>query len=61
MIYKYYTADLKVLDGADLKVPSMIIKTWFFIDPITAFKMIKTQLEKDDLGNHRIFNFHRVK
>ena len=61
MIYKYYTADLKILDGADLKTPSITIKTWFFISPVTAFRMIKNQLKSDDLSNHKAFNFHRIK
>ena len=46
MIYKYYTADLKVLDGSKLTIPSMVIKTWFFTDPMTAFDMFKNQLKK---------------
>ena len=61
MIFKYYTADLMTLNKDELKTPSIIIKTWFFRNPVEAVDMMKNQLEDWELSNHRIFNLRRIK
>lgn len=61
MIYKYYTADLKVLDGDELKTPSVTIKVWFYTNPVTALTMMKNQLELWGLDGHKVFNLRRIK
>lgn len=60
MIFKYYTADLKTLNGERLETPSITIKTWFFRNPINAVDMMKNQLEAWGNSDHRIFNLRRI-
>ena len=60
MLFKYYTAELVRLDDEDLEVPSITIKTWFFRNPINAVDMMKNQLEKWGVNNHRIVNLRRI-
>ncbi len=44
MLFKYYTAELIMLNGEKLEVPSITIKTWFFRNPVNAVGMMKNQL-----------------
>lgn len=60
MLFKYYTAELVMLNGENLEVPSITIKTWFFRSPINAVDMIKNQLESWGHTNHRIINLRRI-
>jgi len=61
MIFKYYTAELIMLNGEKLEVPSITIQTWFFRNPINAVDMMKNQLEAWGITNHRIINLRRIK
>jgi hypothetical protein len=61
MIFKYYTADLKVLNDEDLEMTSITIQTWFFVNPVQVVRMMKNQLSSWDQENHRIFNLRRIK
>lgn len=61
MIFKYYTADLKVFGRNELQTPSITIKTWFYTNPLEAVDMMKNQLEDWDLDGHKIFNLRRIK
>lgn len=61
MIFKYYTADLKTLNGNELEIPSITIKTWFFRNPLNAVDMMKNQLLKWGQADHRIYNLRRIK
>lgn len=61
MIFKYYTAELIMLNGEKLEVPSITIKTWFFRNPLNAVDMMKNQLLAWGHTNHRIINLRRIK
>lgn len=61
MIFKYYTAELIMLNGEKLEVPSITIKTWFFRNPVNAIDMMKNQLLAWGHMNHRIINLRRIK
>ena len=61
MIFKYYTAELIMLNGEKLEVPSITIKTWFFRNPVNAVDMMKNQLIAWGNMNHRIINLRRIK
>lgn len=60
MIFKYYTAELVVLNDERLEVPSITIKTWFFRNPINAVDMMRNQLEAWGNPDHRIINLRRI-
>ena len=60
MIFKYYTADVKAFDECELQTPSITIKTWRWVDPVQAVKMMKNQLESWDMHGHKIFNLRRI-
>lgn len=60
MIFKYYTADLKVFGNNKLQTPSITIKTWCWRNPIQAVDMMKNQLEDWDMDGHGIFNLRRI-
>lgn len=61
MLYKYYTADLKVFSGGELKTPSITIKVWFYTNPVTVITMMKNQLESWGFTGHKVFNLRRIK
>lgn len=61
MIFKYYTADLKVFGNNDLQTPSITVKVWFFTNPLIVVDMMKNQLDRWDLDGHKIFNLRRIK
>ena len=61
MLFKYYTADLRVFGNNDLLSPSITIKTWFFRSPLDAVEMMQNQLESWDFDGHKIFNLRRIK
>lgn len=61
MIFKYYTAELVMLNGNKLEIPSIIIKTWFFRNPLDAVTMMKNQLLTWGHTDHRIINLRRIK
>ena len=60
MIFKYYTADLKVFGRNKLQTPSITIKTWWWRNPVQAVEMMQNQLEDWDLDGHKIFNLRRI-
>lgn len=62
MLFKYYTAELVVLDDVfgELAIPSITIKTWFFRNPINAVDMMKNMLKLWGFENHRIINLRRI-
>ena len=60
MIYKYYTAELVMLNGEKLEVPSITIKTWRWRNPVQAVDMMKNQLLAWGYTNHRIINLRRI-
>ena len=60
MLFKYYTAELIMMGGGKLEVPSITIKTWFFRNPVNAVDMMKNQLLAWGYTNHRIINLRRI-
>ena len=61
MIFKYYTADLKVFGSDKLQVPSITVKVWAFTAPTVAVSMMKNKLELWGYDDHGVFNIRRIK
>ena len=61
MIYKYYTSDLMTLNKDELFTPSMTVKVYRWSSPSDVVIMMKNQLKKDNLENHKLFNLRRIK
>ncbi len=61
MLFKYYTADLKTLNGEKLKTPSITVKVWFYTNPVTVVLMMKNQLKSWGFSEHKVFNLRRIK
>lgn len=60
MVFKYYTADVKVFGDNELQTPSITIKVWFWNNPLDAVVMMKNQLELWGMEGHKVFNIRRI-
>ena len=61
MLFKYYTAELIMLNGEKLEVPSITIKTWRWRNPVQVITMMKNDLDICGFTDHRIINLRRIK
>jgi hypothetical protein len=60
MLYKHYTCDLLTINGEPLRSASMTVKVWMLTSPCNVSVMIKNQLERDKLYNHKFYNLRRI-